>query len=229
MTGVVRRSGGHEPSGLVGPLARRSGRRSARRGRRVTGPIGTQRHLRGAASVAASVLGLASTLGLASGPIADAVRRCVGIRDTDGVSAGAPATGCPTDACCTGSATGATAGSAAVTCGGTPTRRRSGASIRRSCQGKRKPGSQSPWPPKVRLNSHAWISSESSSADVSRLRSRLMRWLSARRWNLWNSSVLRRRRSGSCWRGAGWHHVRCACRPDAPTGHGLAKAPQRHS
>ena len=63
--------------------------------------------------------------------------------------------------------------------------------------GKPKPGSQSPWPPKVRLNSNAWISSESSSACVSRLRSGLMRWLSARRWNLWSSSVLRRRCSGT--------------------------------
>jgi hypothetical protein len=32
-----------------------------------------------------------------------------------------------------------------------------------------------------------------------------------------------------CWRGAGWHHVLCACRPDRPTGHDLAKAPRRHS
>ncbi len=151
----------------------------------------------GAAPVAASVLGLASALGLASGTIAAAVRRGVGARDTDGVSAGPLATGCSTHACCNGSATGVTAGSAAVTCAGTTTTRRSGTSIRRSCQGKPKPGSQSPWPPKVRLNSNVWISSESSSACVSRLRSGLMRWLSARRWNLWNSSVLRRRCSGT--------------------------------
>ena len=134
----------------------------------------------GAAPVAASVLGLASALGLASGTIAAAVRRGVGARDTDGVSAGPLATGCSTHACCNGSATGVTAGSAAVTCAGTTTTRRSGASIRRSCQGKPKPGSQSPWPPKVRLNSNVWISSESSSACVSRLCSGLMRWLSAR-------------------------------------------------
>jgi hypothetical protein len=150
-----------------------------------------------AAPVATSVLGLTAALGLAFRTIAAAVRRGVGARDTDGVSAGPLATGCSTHACCNGSATGVTAGSTAVTCGGTTTTRRSGASIRRSCQGKRKPGSQSPWPPKVRLNSHVWISSESSSACVSRLCSGLMRWLSARRWNLWNSSVLRRRCSGT--------------------------------
>ena len=98
----------------------------------------------GAAPVAASVLGLASALGLASGTIAAAVRRGVGARDTDGVGAGPLATGCSTDACCNGSATGVTAGSAAVTCAGTTTTRRSGTSIRRSCQGKPKPGSQVP-------------------------------------------------------------------------------------
>ena len=54
---------------------------------------------------------------------------------------------------CNGSLTDVPAGSAAVTCAGTSTTRRSGASIRRSRQGKPKPGSPSPWPPKVRLNS----------------------------------------------------------------------------
>ena len=151
----------------------------------------------GAAPVAASVLGLASALGLVSSTIAAAVRRGVGARDTDGVRAGPLATCRSTPACCNGSATGVTAGSAAVTCAGTTTTRRSGTSIRRSCQGKPKPGSQSPWPPKVRLNSNVWISSESSSAYVIRLRSGLMRWLSARRWNVWTSSVLRRRCSGT--------------------------------
>ena len=152
----------------------------------------------GAAAVAASVLGLASALGLISGTIAAAVRRRVGARaDADGVSAGLLATGCSTRACCSGSATGVTAGSMSVTCAGTTTTRRSGASIRRTCQGKLKPGSQSPWPPKVSLNSNVWISSESSSACVSRLRSGLMRRPCARCLNRWNSSVLLRRCSGT--------------------------------
>ncbi len=129
----------------------------------------------GAAPVAASVLALAAALRMASGTIAAAVRRGVGAGDTDGVGAGPPATGCSTDACCNGCATGVTAGAAALTCAGTTTMRRSGTSIRRSCQGKLKPGSQNPWPPKVRLNSNVWTSSESSSACVSRLCSGLMR------------------------------------------------------
>ena len=147
----------------------------------------------GAVPVAASVLGLASARGLAPGTIAAAVRGWVGARDTDGIGAGPLATGCSTHACCNGSATGVTAGSAAVTCAGTTTTRRSGTSIRRSCQGNPKPRSQRPWPPKVRLNSNVWISSESSSACVSRRCSALMRWVLARRCNLWDSSVLRRR------------------------------------
>ena len=54
-----------------------------------------------------------------------------------------------------------------------------------------------PWPPKVRLSSHVWISSESNSAYVNRLRSGLMRWLSAFRSNGWNSNVIHRRCLGS--------------------------------
>jgi len=115
-----------------------------------------------AASVAAFVPGLLS------GVIAAAVRRGVGARDTDGVGAGPLVKDCSTHACRDGSATG-------VTCAGTTTTRRSGASIRRSCQGNPNPGNQSPWPPKVRLNSNVWISSDSSSASVSRQCSRLMR------------------------------------------------------
>src|ERR1700693_4914745 len=107
----------------------------------------------GAAPVAASVLGLPAALGLTSGTIAAAVRRGFGARDTDGLSEGLLATGCSYPACCHGSATSVTAGSVDVTCGGTTTTRRSGASIRRSCQGKPKPGNHNPWPPKVRLNS----------------------------------------------------------------------------
>ncbi len=146
----------------------------------------------GAAPVAASVPGLAAALGLASGMVAAAVRRGAGARDTDGVSGGTLATGGSIHACCDGSATGVTAGSAAATCGGTTTTRRSGVSMRRSCQGKSK--GQSPRPLKARLNSNVWISSESSSAYVSRLRSGLVRWLSARRRSRWPArrSKLRR-------------------------------------
>ncbi len=99
----------------------------------------------------------------------------LGARDTDGIGAGPLATGCSTLACCNGFAAGVTADSAAATCSGTITTRRSGNSDRRSCQGKTKPGSQGPWPPKVRFNSNAWNSSESSSAWARRLCSGLMR------------------------------------------------------
>ena len=128
----------------------------------------------------ASVLELPSAFGLASDTTAGANRTVVGARDTDGVSAGPRATGCSTNACCSGSATGVTAGSVAVTGAGTSATRRSGASIRRSCPGKPKPGSPSPWPPNFRLNRDVCISSETSSAYVSRLLSGLARWLS--RW-----------------------------------------------
>ncbi len=78
-----------------------------------------------------------------------------------------------------GSATGAVAG-AAVTSAGTSTMRKSGASTRRPRQGKSKPGSPRPWPPRVRLNSSACVSRESSSATASRVCSRLMRRLGFR-------------------------------------------------
>jgi hypothetical protein len=67
------------------------------------------------------------------------------------------------DACCkgfvahviVGFAADVIAGSEAVTSVGTSTTRTSGTSIRRSRQGKPKPGSPSPWPPKMMLNSTA--------------------------------------------------------------------------
>ena len=124
-----------------------------------------------AASGTAAVLALASAFGLACGTGAGAVRRGGGARDTDGVDTGALAAGCSTDGCCDGSAAGV-AGCAVVTCGETTSTCRSGTSIRRSCQGKPRPGSH-PWPPKIKLNSNVCISSESSSAYVSRLRSGL--------------------------------------------------------
>ena len=51
---------------------------------------------------------------------------------------------------------------------GTSTIRRSGASTRRSPQGTPNLGSPSPWPPKVRFNSRAWISSDAASAPAAR-------------------------------------------------------------
>jgi len=53
--------------------------------------------------------------------------------------------------------------------GGTSTTRSSDTPNFRICQGNPKPGTQ-PRPPNVRLNNRAWISSESSSAYVSRAR-----------------------------------------------------------
>jgi hypothetical protein len=98
----------------------------------------------------------------------------------DRIGAGRAATGWPTVAGRSGSETGATAGSAAAICVGTSKTRRSGASIRRSSQGKLNPGSQCPSPPKVRLSSDACSRSESSRAYVSGLRSRITRWLKLR-------------------------------------------------
>ena len=182
----------------------------------------------GAAPVAAPVLGLASTVGLACGTIAASVRHGGGAGDTDGVGAGPLAAGCSTDACCDGSTTDVTAGSAAVTCAGTSTTRRSGTSIRRSCQGKPKPGSQ-PWPPKVRLNSSAWISSESSSACVNRLRSRLALAVGAALEPVELKRAPPSLLGRCCRRASGWRHFLCACRLDRPTGHDPAKGPRRHS
>lgn len=68
-----------------------------------------------------------------------------------------------------GSVTGAGAGRMAMR-----TSRVLGTSVRRSCQGRLKPGSPRPWPLKASVNSSAWNSSESSSPKVSRLRSGLM-------------------------------------------------------
>jgi hypothetical protein len=171
-----------------------------------------------AAPVMASVLGLASAaLGLGFGTIGAAVRRRTGARDTDGVtSGGALATGCSTPGRCSNSTTGVAERSAAETCAGTTTARRSDASIRRSSQGKPKPGNPSPCAPKVSINSNVWSSSESSSAYVSRLCSELMRWLSARRSKPWDSSVLDRRWSGTA-AGAPQEGAR-SCRPADLTG-----------
>ena len=190
-----RWSGRHDQCGLVGPLHGDHSLLRDRCGRRVTGPFGAQRRIRRRRTGRGVWLGL--VLGFVRGVRHDRFCRPAQSRrgDTEGVRAGPSATGCPIDARI-GSLTDVPVGSVAVTCAGTTTTRRSATSTRRSCQGKPKPGNH-PWPPKIRLNSHVWISSESSSAYVSGLRSGLMRWLSARRWNVWNSSVLRRRCSGT--------------------------------
>lgn len=117
------------------------------------------------ALAAASCFGSPFSVGLAEGAIAT-VR---GAGDADGAGIGRLAAGCPTGARRTGSATGGMAGAAGATGGGTSLTLRSGASIRRSRQGKPKPGSPSPSPLNVRLNSSTWISSDSSSANASRL------------------------------------------------------------
>jgi hypothetical protein len=93
----------------------------------------------------ASVLGLTSISGSAAGTIAAAKEPAGSAEDPNAVGV-AP--------CCEGSATWAAAGSAEVAGAGARMARRSDTSIRRSCQGKRKPGSQPPAPLKVRLNSH---------------------------------------------------------------------------
>ena len=201
------------------------------------------------APVAASGAGLIFAVGLALGMIASAVRSRVGAGDTDSVWAGPPGTGCLIDGR-KGFLTDVPAGSAAVTRAGTSTTRRSGASIRRSRQGKPKPGSPSPWPPKVKLNNSACSSRESRSARVSRLRSALMRWLGR-----WPRPAAREDRAhfGSdggvraalepiepkrappsrigycCRRGAGWAPPCATFDLTDPTRHGLANAPRRQS
>ena len=106
-------------------------------------------------------------------------------RDRDGGGTGAPATGGLIEACSSGSLIGVLAGSVAVTCAGTRKTRRSGTSVRRARQGKSKPGSPRPAPPKVKLNSSVWISSETKIASVSRLRSACTRWRGHRPRRSW--------------------------------------------
>ena len=210
----------------------------------------------GAARVAASGTGLAAAVavaraaGLALGTLALAVRTRDGAGDADRGGTGPAATGGAIDACSNGSLPDVPAGFAAVACAGTSMTRRSGASIRRSRQGKPKPGSPSPWPLKVRLNRAVCISRESRSAKPSRLRSALVRG---------PGHGLRPAMRGDCAAfgssgggraplglrepkrappsllghgsslGAGGSRAQCDCRRDRTTGHGLADAPRRHS
>ena len=153
----------------------------------------------------ASVLRPGSAFGLAAGTFATAGPRWGSAGDADGV-------GC-----------GLTCGSAGVTRAGTSTTRMSGTSTRRSRQGKARPGSPSPWPPRVRLNSTEWISSDSSSPRAMGLSSRLTRWLSHCK-----AAVARSDRGvgsdggiGAAlerWRGAGSSVGQCACGAGGPAG-----------
>jgi hypothetical protein len=126
-----------------------------------------------------SAFGLARSVRLAFGTVAAAVRCGVGARDTEGVTAGASATGRAIDACI-GPLANVPDDSGAAGCAGTSTTLRSVASIRRSRQANPKPGSPKPSPLRIRLNNSPWIRSESSSAYASRL----LRCLSALRWYL---------------------------------------------
>ena len=115
--------------------------------------------------------------GLASGVIADSDRS--GGEGSSAENMGVIGLGPLAAACLIGSGGGcaltvAATGSGAVAGNGTSTAYKSGTSIRRSCQGKLRPGSPSPCPTGIRLSSNAWISNESRNASVSRLRSAFM-------------------------------------------------------
>ena len=118
--------------------------------------------------------------GAVSGTLACGVGAGPGSKGSKGRGADRPSTGCATGVDCNGCATGAAAGSVAEPGAGASMMRSSGTSMRRSCQGKPKPGSPLPWPPKVRLSSSACTSRDSSSATVMRLRSVLLRQCSGR-------------------------------------------------
>lgn len=120
----------------------------------------------GSTAFLAAFLGLLALFGLDCGTLATAVACGGGAGYTRVSTAGSAATG--------GSSPAIAAlcrGSAAATGAGASATRTSGTSTRRSCQGKPKPGSPSPWPPKVRLNSTRWAASENNSASGKRLRS----------------------------------------------------------
>ncbi len=168
----------------------------------------------------------ASAFGLVSGTFGEAVRSAGSAWDTDGPAGRARGRGGSSRATGKGSAIDETACSAGAVCAGTTTTRRSGISARRSCQGKPKPGSQSPWPPKVRLNSNAWINSESSSAYVSRVCSRLA---DASLELVEFNRALPLLPGHFCGRGAIRRRVLRACQRAMPTGHDLATGPRRHA
>ena len=115
----------------------------------------------GAAGAAATVFDLATFFGLAVGVVAAGVSFGAGAASTSVSVAGSAATGGSTPAPGKGSTAGTGDGIDTGTVAGRSTARSSGISIRRSCQGKPKPGSPRPWPLTVRLNRSAWIARES--------------------------------------------------------------------
>jgi hypothetical protein len=104
-----------------------------------------------AASAAALWFGFASVGGLAEETAASPR----GAGDAEGVGTGCMEAAPSAGACCKGTAIEGIAGSPGVAFGGASATLKRGASIRRSRQGKPKPGSPSPSPPKVTLNSSA--------------------------------------------------------------------------
>ncbi len=109
------------------------------------------------------------TLGVLRGTLAVSGRTCGPLADLNVTTAGALAAVCPVNA--GGNDTGADwmTGFGSATGAGASSTRRSGTSTRRSCQGKAKPGIPNSCPPKIRLNSRAWNSRESSSEMLNRL------------------------------------------------------------
>ena len=126
------------------------------------------------ASAATAVAGLASVCAVASGGSVTAAATRAGI---GGAGPGTTAPGPTTTTRSTGSCCGSRGAGSAVAAAraGSSVTRNAGASARFFRHGNSKPGIPNPSSPKVRLNSGACISSESSSARVSRLRSALMR------------------------------------------------------
>ena len=138
-------------AGLSDGATSATARSWARAGAARSGPAAREDAFAGAARGATLRFDLASAVIRAAGALATALPRRSGAGDLDGAGAGPLAIGRPIDACCKVLGADVIAGCAVVPGVGTSTTRSSGASTRRSRQGKPKPGSPSPWPPKVRL------------------------------------------------------------------------------
>ena len=112
MTGAGIAGGGHDPRGLVGPRKAITAGAAGSAGAPRRGLIGAQRRLR-RGRTGRGRLSLDWPLPSDWPPARSLLQSAAGSaqRDTDGVGAGPLATGCSTDACCDGSATGVTAGS----------------------------------------------------------------------------------------------------------------------
>jgi hypothetical protein len=124
------------------------------------------------ASLAGSLSRLGFALALAFAAIPAANVPGVGVRDSDRANAAELETGSSTIACGLGFAVGA-ASVGRVVSGATSKTRRAATSNLGACQCKPSPCSP-PWLSNVSLKSSMWIRSESSSAYVSRMRSRSM-------------------------------------------------------